>query len=120
MGAGHSHHHHHAPDFSRAFLLGIILNVVFVVVEATYGIIAGSMALVADAGHNLTDVLGLIVAWGGATMARRTASARFTYGFKKASILAALINAVFLLVAVGAIAAESVRRLWNPAPVEGM
>ena len=74
------------------------------------------MALVADAGHNLSDVLGLVVAWAGAVMAKRSPSPRFTYGLKKASILAALINALFLLVAVGAIAAEAVRRLLNPAP----
>ena len=121
MGAGHSHNHEHAPaDFGRAFAIGIALNLAFVVVEAIFGFIAGSMALVADAGHNLSDVLGLIVAWAGASMARRSATRRFTYGFKKASILAALANALFLLVAIGAIAAEAVRRLFQPAPAEGM
>jgi cobalt-zinc-cadmium efflux system protein len=120
MGAGHDHHHDHGPaDYSRAFLIGIVLNVAFVIVEAVFGFLADSMALVADAGHNLTDVLGLVVAWAGATLARRSPSQRFTYGLKKASILAALINAVFLLVAVGAIAAEAIRRLFNPAPTEG-
>ena len=117
---GHDHHGHgHGADFSSAFLIGIILNVGFVVVETVFGFIAGSMALVADAGHNLTDVLGLFVAWGGATLARRLPSPRFTYGLKKASILAALINAIFLLVAVGAIAAEAVRRLFHPTTTEG-
>jgi cobalt-zinc-cadmium efflux system protein len=116
MSAGHDHHH---DDFSRAFAIGILLNIAFVVVETVFGFFADSMALVADAGHNLTDVLGLVVAWAGATLARRSPSPRFTYGLKKASILAALINAVFLLVAVGAIAAEAVRRLFDPAPTEG-
>ena len=76
------------------------------------------MALIADAGHNLSDVLGLVVGWAGAVMAKRSPSPRFTYGLKKASILAALVNALFLLVAVGAIAAEAVRRLFHPAPAE--
>ena len=76
------------------------------------------MALIADAGHNLSDVLGLVVAWAGAVMAQASPSPRFTYGLKKASILAALINALFLLVAVGAIVAEAIRRLFHPAPTE--
>ena len=120
MGAGHSHHHHddsHA-DFTRVFALGIALNVVIVLLEAVFGFISGSMALIADAGHNLSDVLGLVIGWAGAVMAKRSPSRRFTYGLKKASILAALINALFLLVAVGAIAAEAVRRLFQPATAE--
>ena len=118
MGAGHSHSHHHhgREDFSRAFAVGIALNGAIVFVELIYGFIANSMALVADGGHNLSDVLGLIVGWAGAVMARRSPSPRFTYGLKKASILSALVNALFLLIAVGAIAAEAVRRLFNPAP----
>src|SRR3954464_7911507 len=115
MGAGHSHRH---EDYSRAFAFGIALNVGIVLLEASYGFLADSMALIADAGHNLSDVLGLVVGLAGSVMARRSPSARFTYGLKKASILAALINALFLLVAVGAIAAEAVRRLFNPAPAE--
>lgn len=115
MGAGHSHHH---EDHSRAFALGIALNVVIVVIEATYGLLANSMALVADAGHNLSDVLGLVVGLGGSLMARRSPSPRFTYGLKKASILAALINSLFLLVAVGAIVAEAARRLVSPVAAE--
>ena len=118
MGAGHDHHHHTA-DYSRAFAIGIALNLGFVVVETVYGFIANSMALLADAGHNLTDVLGLVVAWAGAVMARRAPSPRFTYGFKKAPILAALANSLFLLIAVGAIGAEAIRRLFHPAPTEG-
>lgn len=120
MAAGHAHDHDHGSDFGRAFAIAIALNIAFVVVETVYGFLAGSMALVADAGHNLSDVLGLIVAWAGATMARRSRSPRFTFGFKKASILAALINALFLLLAVGAIVAEAIRRLFHPAPADGM
>ena len=117
MGAGHSHSHDHAPrDYSRAFALGIVLNLGIVILETVFGLLSGSMALLADAGHNLSDVLGLVVAWGGAVMARRRASARFTYGLKKGSILAALINALTLMIAVGAISAEAIRRLFNPEP----
>ncbi len=115
-----SAHHHHAPrDFSRAFLIGIALNSGFVVAEAAAGFIAGSMALLADAGHNLSDVLGLALAWAGAAMAKRPASDKFTYGLKKAPILAALFNAIFLLVAVGAILLEAVQRLMDPQPANG-
>jgi cobalt-zinc-cadmium efflux system protein len=117
MSGDHSHNH---GDFGRAFAIGIGLNVGFVAVETVFGFMADSMALVADAGHNLSDVLGLVVAWAGATMARRSRSSRFTFGFKKASILAALINALFLFLAVGAIIAEAIRRLFHPAPSEGM
>lgn len=118
MAAGHSHDHSTA-DFGRAFAIGISLNLGFVVVETIYGFLAGSMALIADAGHNLSDVLGLVVAWAGARMAQTSASRRFTYGLKKASILAALINALLLLVAIGAIAMEAIRRLFNPSPADG-
>ena len=114
--SGHSHDHH---DFSRAFAIGIILNLGFVVVEAVFGFRANSMALIADAGHNMSDVLGLVVAWGGAWLARMAPSARFSYGLKKASILSALTNALFLLVAVGAIGAEAIRRLVHPAATQG-
>jgi cobalt-zinc-cadmium efflux system protein len=121
MGAGrdHDHHHHGSADYSRAFALGIILNVGFVVVETIYGFIANSMSLLADAGHNLSDVLGLVVAWAGAVMAKRAASPRFTYGLKKAPILAALANSLFLLIAVGAIGAEAIRRLFHPSATQG-
>ena len=121
MGAGHDHHHnHHAKaDFGRAFAIGIALNLGFVAIEAVYGFIANSMSLLADAGHNLSDVLGLVVAWAGAVMAKRAASPRFTYGLKKAPILAALANSLFLLVAVGAIGAEAIRRLFYPSSSDG-
>jgi cobalt-zinc-cadmium efflux system protein len=114
------HGHTHAPvDFGRAFAIGIALNLGFVVAETVFGFIANSMALLADAGHNLSDVLGLVVAWAGAVMAKRASSPRFTYGFKKAPILAALANSLFLLVAVGAIGAEAIRRLLHPTVTEG-
>src|SRR3954451_11936051 len=117
MSAGHSHNHDH-EDFSRAFILGIALNLAIVLVELTYGFLANSMALIADGGHKLSDVLALVVGWAGAVMARRSPSPRFTYGLKKASILAALINALFLLIAVGAIAAEAIDRLLRPSAAE--
>ncbi len=126
MGAGHSHGHSdhghsHAPaDFNRAFAIGVTINALFVVIEAGYGILSGSMALVADAGHNLTDVLGLLIAWGAAYMTKRPARPRYTYGYKSSSILAALANAGLLLVAIGAILIETVRRFFEPVEVQGM
>jgi cobalt-zinc-cadmium efflux system protein len=116
----HSHGHVHAPkNFGRAFAIGIALNSAFVVAEAGFGFFANSMSLLADAGHNLGDVLGLAVAWIASELVKRAPSARFTYGLRGSSILAALFNAVFLLVAVGAIAWEAVWRLGAPQPVEG-
>lgn len=120
---GHDHHgHSHAPpaDFSTAFIIGIILNLGFVIIEAGYGFIANSVALLADAGHNLSDVAGLAAAWGATALAKRAATERFTYGMRGSSILAALFNAVLLLVAVGAIALEAIRRLGDPQPVGGI
>jgi cobalt-zinc-cadmium efflux system protein len=120
MAGDHNHSHDHAPaDFGKAFAVGIALNVGFVVVEVIFGFLANSMSLLADAGHNLSDVLGLVLAWAAAMMARRAASPRFTYGFKKAPILAALANSLLLFVAVGAIGAEAVRRLFHPAITHG-
>lgn len=116
---GHGHGHGHAPDHGRAFAIGVVLNLAFVVVEATYGFLSGSMALVADAGHNLSDVLGLLLAWGAATAARRPASGRYTYGFKSSTILAAMANAGLLLVAIGAILFETLNRFAEPPPVQG-
>ncbi|WP_144097730.1 cation diffusion facilitator family transporter [Croceicoccus sediminis] len=116
---GHSHGHDHAPaDFGKAFAIGVALNTGFVVIEALAGFIYGSMALVADAGHNLSDVLSLLIAWGASALAKRPPSARFTYGLKSSSILAAMANAALLLVALGAITVETLRRLFDPAPVE--
>jgi cobalt-zinc-cadmium efflux system protein len=118
-GHSHGHAHGHGQNYSRAFAIGILLNLGFVIAEVGYGIAANSMALVADAGHNLSDVLGLVIAWVGARMTLLSPSPRFSYGLKKASILSALINALLLLVAVGAIGAESVRRLFHPSPTAG-
>ncbi|MFC6790674.1 cation diffusion facilitator family transporter [Methylobacterium komagatae] len=119
-GDAHGPGHLHAPaSFGKAFALGITLNVGFVAVEAAYGLLANSVALLADAGHNLSDVLGLIVAWAATVLAKRAPTSRYTYGMKGSSILAALFNAVFLLVAVGAIAWEAVQRFGEPAPVAG-
>lgn len=118
----HSHQHSHAAppaDHGRAFAIGIALNLGFVVIEAVMGFVSGSLALVSDAGHNLSDVLGLVLAWVAAILARRPASQRFTYGLKRSTILAALGNALLLLVGVGAIAFEAVRRISHPEPVEG-
>ena len=122
MGAGHNHaghDHGSGGNFGRAFIIGIILNLTFVVVETIYGFAANSMALLADAGHNLSDVLGLVVAYGGMLLVKRRPSPRFSYGLKKSSILAALINALLLLVAVGGIIAEAIRRLIEPEPSNG-
>jgi cobalt-zinc-cadmium efflux system protein len=117
---GHGHGHSHAPaSFDRAFALGIALNTGFVAVEAFYGWQVGSLALLADAGHNLGDVAGLVLAWGAVWAGRRAADARHTYGWQRASLLAALANALLLLVAMGSLAWEAVQRLGAPSPVPG-
>ncbi len=117
----HSHAgHSHAPaDFGLAFAIGISLNLIFVATEVAAGLISGSMALLADAGHNFSDVLGLVVAWVASLMAKKAPSPRFSHGLRGSSILAALFNAIFLLVAVGAISWEAIQRLSDPAPVTG-
>jgi cobalt-zinc-cadmium efflux system protein len=119
---GHAHAHGpghvHAPaDFGRAFAIGVALNLGYCALEAAFGLLAGSLALLADAGHNLSDVLGLLLAWGAASLAQRGPTRRRTYGYKASSILAALGNAALLLVAVGAIGWEAILRLIEPAPV---
>jgi cobalt-zinc-cadmium efflux system protein len=116
-GHGHAHHQHGPRPEERGFALGVSLNLGFVGLEVAAGLIAGSMALLADAGHNLSDVLGLVLAWVAVRLARRLPSQRRTYGFHRGTILAALANAMLLLVAVGAIALESVQRLLAPEPV---
>ncbi|NBC88357.1 MAG: cation transporter, partial [Alphaproteobacteria bacterium] len=99
---GHGHAHSHAPkDFGPAFAIGVALNTAFVVVEAGAGYLTGSMALIADAGHNLSDVLALLLAWGAAEAAKRPPRGRFTYGFKSSTILAAITNALLLAIAIG-------------------
>ncbi|MGJ0482965.1 MAG: cation diffusion facilitator family transporter [Methylomicrobium sp.] len=118
----HSHHHGHAhshprSSYGRAFAVGIILNTVFIAVEVVYGFISHSLALVADAGHNLSDVLGLFLAWAATALGRRAATERHSYGLKRSTVLAALANAVFLLVAVGAIILEAIQRFTTPAAI---
>ena len=115
----HHHHHHEAPDFGRAFAVGIVLNGAFVVVEATFGFLADSLALLADAGHNLSDTLGLLLAWIGTVLAKRSPTIRRTYGLRRSTILAALANAMLLLVAVGGIGWEAVRRMVHTEPPPG-
>jgi cobalt-zinc-cadmium efflux system protein len=113
----HAHHHHGIPsDSGTAFFVAVLLNTAFVAIEFIYGFIANSTALMADAGHNLSDVFGLLLAWGAAILARRAPSGRFTYGLRSTSILASIANAIFLLVACGAIAWEAVQR-FSQAPV---
>ncbi|GEN06146.1 cobalt-zinc-cadmium efflux system protein [Myxococcus fulvus] len=113
--------HSHAPtSHGRAFALGVTLNLAFVAIEALYGFLSGSLALLADAGHNLSDVLGLVLAWGASILARRQPTERRSYGLRGASILAALFNALLLLVAVGAIGWEALRRFGEPAPVASL
>jgi cobalt-zinc-cadmium efflux system protein len=128
MGHGHHHQHghhghrghDHAPaSFDRAFAWGIGLNILYVATEIGAGLWFGSVALLADAGHNLSDVLGLGVAWAGAALARRPATKRFTYGFKSSTILAAMLNALLLMLALGAIVLEASRRIAYPAPIAG-
>jgi cobalt-zinc-cadmium efflux system protein len=113
----HEHGHQTPASYDRAFAIGIGLNLAYVAVEGVFGLLAGSLALLADAGHNLSDVLGLALAWGAAWLARRRPTARRTYGLRRSSILAALANAMLLLVAVGAIAWEAIQRLQAPEPV---
>jgi cobalt-zinc-cadmium efflux system protein len=114
----HSHAHSHVPvDYSRAFLVGVGLNTAFVITEVVYGLSANSLALISDAGHNLSDVLGLLLAWAAIRLSRSRPTARRTYGLRRSSILAALVNAAVLLFVTGAITVEAIRRLWNPAHV---
>ncbi|MDR6128259.1 cobalt-zinc-cadmium efflux system protein [Sphingomonas sp. SORGH_AS802] len=120
-GHAHGHGHSHAPaNFDRAFAIGITINILYVVGEATAGLWTGSVALLADAGHNLSDVLGLAVAWGGATLARTRPTKRFTYGLKGSTILAALANALLLMIALGAIVLEAAQRFNAPPPLAGL
>ena len=117
---GHGHHNHAPADFGNAFLIGITLNTAFVVVEAAAGFYYGSMALVADAGHNLSDVLALALAWIASIAAKRPPQVRFTYGYKSSTILAALGNALLLAVAIGAILFETAHRLMTPQEPQPM
>lgn len=121
MAHNHSHGHHEHPtgNYNRAFAIGTALNIGFVIVEAVYGYLSHSLALFADAGHNLSDVLGLLLAWGASILVRQPPTRRYTYGLRRSSILAALINAIVLLLAMGAIAWEALRRFSAPESVAG-
>ena len=121
----HGHHHHahghchHHGDYNRAFAIGVTLNVVYVIIEGAFGFVTGSLALLADAGHNLSDVLGLLLAWSGHYLAQLKPTPRRTYGWRSSSILAALFNALLLLVAVGGITWEAIQRVAQPTSVPG-
>ena len=122
-GTGHDHgdgHAHTPKDFGNAFLIGVVLNAGFVAAEVVYGILGNSLALLADAGHNLSDVLGLLLAWGASVLIKQAPTKRFTYGLRSTSILAALINAVLLLLVTGGIAWEAISRFRHPGEVQGM
>jgi cobalt-zinc-cadmium efflux system protein len=120
----HHHHHHHGhshgpANYGFAFGFGIILNTIYIIVEILYGFLGDSLALLADAGHNVSDVLGLVIAWIAVWLGKKAPSEKRTYGYKRSSILSALFNAVFLLVAIGAIALEAIQRFSDPQPVAG-
>lgn len=117
----HNHNHsHQVGDFNRAFAIGIALNLIFVVIETIYGVLSDSLALIADAGHNLSDVFSLLLAWGASYLAKKAATEKRTYGLRKATVMASLGSAILLLIALGGIAWEAVNRVSDPAPVEGM
>jgi cobalt-zinc-cadmium efflux system protein len=116
---GHHGHEHPTSNYNRAFAIGIALNVSFVIVEAVYGVLAHSIALLADAGHNLSDVLSLILAWGASLLSRRPPNRRYTYGLRRSSILIALLNAILLLLAMGGITWETLQRFSNPEAIAG-
>ena len=120
MSSKVSHVHHHTPpDFNRAFAVGVALNVVFVIIEAFYGILSGSLALLTDAGHNLSDVLGLLLGWVAVILAKKRPSSRRTYGFSRATIIASLFSGLLLMGAVGVIGWEAVNRLMEPPEPAG-
>jgi cobalt-zinc-cadmium efflux system protein len=119
-GHGHAQHGHAPSTFGRAFAIGIVLNTAYVMAEAAWGVTSNSLALLADAAHNFGDVLSLAVAWLASRLARRAPSARYTYGLRGSSILAALSNAVVLLVVTGGIAWAAILRLVHPAATAGM
>jgi len=115
----YQHHHHAIPDYNRAFAIGVVLNIVFVVIEVTYGVIANSLALITDAGHNLSDVMGLLLAWGASYLAGKQPSLRRTYGYSRATILASMFSGLLLLAAVVVIGWEAFQRFFEPAQPAG-
>ncbi|MEZ0119716.1 UNVERIFIED_ORG: cobalt-zinc-cadmium efflux system protein [Heyndrickxia coagulans] len=118
-GHGHQHHHHEPAQYGKAFAAGIGLNILFVAVEAIYGFFSDSLSLLADAGHNLSDVLGLIIAWAAVWLGKKLPTKKRTYGYKKSSVMAALLNAIILLIAIGAIFLGAIQRFAHPEPVAG-
>ncbi len=119
--SSHHHHHHHAAPGSvnKLFAIGIGLNVLYIIIEAAYGFIVNSMALLSDAGHNLSDVLGLLLSWGALYLATKRPTKLRTYGYRKSSILAAFLNAVMLFIAIGAIAIEAIQRFSSHDKIDG-
>ncbi|HEY5777059.1 MAG TPA: cation diffusion facilitator family transporter, partial [Xanthomonadales bacterium] len=115
----HHHHHHAAPDYNRAFAVGVALNVIFVVIEVFFGVLADSLALITDAGHNLSDVMGLLLAWGASYLAGKQPSLRRTYGYSRATILASMFSGLLLLAAVVVISWEAFTRFVTPAEPVG-
>lgn len=119
----HSHGHAHGPDvasfssINTSFLIAVAANLAFTVIEAVYGVLTNSVSLLGDAGHNLSDVLGLVLAWGAAYLAQRATSSNYSYGFRKSTILAAVMNAVILVLAAGFIAFESIEKFISPQPI---
>ncbi len=115
----HEHSHHTTTDYNKAFVIGIALNIAYIIIEFVAGIAINSIALIADAGHNLSDVLGLGLAWGANYLAKTNPTQTRTYGMRKSTVLAALFNAIILLIAVGAISIEAIRKFFDPQPVSG-
>lgn len=113
-------HNHQISNYNRAFAIAVVLNIIFVAIEAGYGVAAGSLALIADAGHNLSDVLSLLLAWGAGLLATKPATEKRTYGFRKVTIMASLASSILLLVALGGITLEAIGRFFDPKPVDGM
>ncbi|MDT8451910.1 MAG: cation diffusion facilitator family transporter [Gammaproteobacteria bacterium] len=113
-------HSHQVSHYDYAFAIGVLLNIAFVIIEVGFGLYANSLALITDAGHNLSDVATLLLAWGASLMARKVATDKRTYGFRKLTILASLVSAVILFIALGSIAWEAIGRLSSPNPVDGM
>ena len=113
-------HSHHISHYNRAFAIGVLLNLIFVVIEAGYGFFANSLALLADAGHNLSDVVSLLLAWGANVLASKAATDKRTFGYKKSTVLASLMSSVLLMAALASIAWHALERFENPQPVTGM
>ena len=120
MSHSHNHHHHEINNYNRSFSMGIALNVIFVLIEVSYGIYADSLALIADAGHNLSDVMSLLLAWGASYLATKQPNVQRTYGLRKVTIMASLLSAVLLFIALGGIAWESIERISSPQRVDSM